>query len=164
MKYKEMIAVVCGAVLAACGPVTPADRMSDSAGGEAAPPRPLSWAFEAPSSWDEQVRIVNEPDEAARLATQGIHSARMFEYLPRDTTEAPQPLLGIWVYDSTAWARLAMERGPPRGEEIARGPGVVYIAGIARTNPFSAGGADSVEFQRRSITLDEVRRAFRVVR
>lgn len=164
MKYKGMLVVVCGAALAACGPATPGERISDSAGGEAAPPRPLSWSFEAPPTWDEQVRIVNEPDEAARLATQGIHSARQFEYLPLDTTQPPQPLLGIWVYDSTAWARLGGEQGSPQGEEIERGPGVVYIAGLARTNPFSAGGVDSVEFQRRSITLAEVKRAFRVVR
>lgn len=123
----------------------------------------LSWRFEAPPSWDDRVRIVDDPDGADRLAEQGIHAARLFEYLPRDTTIVPQTLLGVYVYDSTVWAKLEAEGGPPQGDLVMRGPGVAYVVGFPQSNPFAPGSADSVEFDKRTVTMDYVRKAFRVV-
>lgn len=124
----------------------------------------LSWRFEAPPSWDERVRIVEDPDGADRLAEEGIHAARLFEYLPHDTTIVPQTLLGVYVYDSTVWARLEAEGGPPQGDLVMRGPGVAYVVGFPQSNPFAPGTADSVEFDKRTVTMDYVKKAFRVVR
>ena len=160
--------VVCGISAVGCTRPAPNDKSADSAGASAAlvastPRAPISWRFEEPASWDERVRMVDDAYERARLATLGIHGARRFEYIPRDSSLMPQVLLGFWVYDSTAWAKEAAEEGPPKGEEIARGPGVVYIAGLPQSNPFAPGSVDFVEFAKRSVTLASVKRSFRAV-
>jgi len=124
---------------------------------------PVSWRFESPASWDERVRVADDPEGTERLAAQGIRSARLFEYLPRDTSVVPQTLLGIYAYDSTAWARLAAEEGPPQGELLAYWGGVAYVAGLPQSNPFAPTSEDFAEFERRSVTLAYVRGAFRVV-
>jgi hypothetical protein len=130
---------------------------------DSAPLAPVSWRFEPPASWDDRVRVADDPEGAARLAAQGIRSARLFEYLPRDTSIVAQTLLGIYAYDSTAWARLAAEDGPPQGDLLGYEGGVAYVAGLPQSNPFAPGSADFGEFERRSVTLDFVRRAFRIV-
>lgn len=124
----------------------------------------VSWRFEAPQNWDDRVRIVGDPKGPERLAEQGIHAARLFEYLPHDTTIVPQTLLGVYVYDSTAWARLEAEDGPPQGDVVARGPGVAYVVGFPQSNPFASGTVDSVEFEKRTVTMDYVKQAFRAVK
>jgi hypothetical protein len=141
---------------------TPADSATTSVAADTLPP--VSWRFESPASWDDRVRVVEDPDGRARLAAQGIRSARLFEYLPRDSTIVPQTLLGIYAYDSTAWARLAAAEGPPPGELLLQERGVAYVAGIAQSNPFAPGSDDFREFARRSVSLAQVRDAFRVVR
>ena len=123
----------------------------------------LSWRFTAPASWDERVRVVEDPEGAERLAQQGIQAARLFEYLPHDTTIVPQTLLGVYVYDSTAWARLEAEEGPPQGDLVTRGPGVAYVVGFPQSNPFAPGTVDSVEFDKRTVTMEFVKKALRVV-
>lgn len=124
----------------------------------------LSWRFTAPETWDERVVLVEDPDGSEQLAREGIHSGRLFNYLPYDTTVVPQTLLGVWVYDSTAWARLEAEGGPPQGELIRSGPGVAYVVGFPQSNPFRPGSRDSAEFDRREVTMEFVQSAFRVVR
>jgi len=124
----------------------------------------LSWRFESPPSWDDRVRMVDDPEGLARLTEQGIHSAKLFDYLPQDTTIVPQTLLGVYVYDSTAWAQLEAEDGPPQGDLVARGPGVAYVVGFPQSNPFAPGSVDSVEFDRRTVDMSYVKRAFHVVR
>lgn len=124
----------------------------------------LSWRLESPPSWDDRVRMVEDREGVASLIRQGIHAARLFEYLPRDTSIVPQTLLGVYVYDSLAWARLEAEGGPPQGELIARGPGLAYIVGLPQSNPFAPGSADSVEFDKRSITMSYLKGAFHVIR
>ncbi|MDP1857358.1 MAG: hypothetical protein Q8K82_01735 [Gemmatimonadaceae bacterium] len=156
------------ATQAACSTAAPNGKASDSSAVSAAamvstPHAPLSWRFDVPSVWDDRVRMVNDPEETDRLAAQGIHGARSFEYVPRDSSEVPQRLLGVWVYDSSAWDKVSAEPGPAQGDEIARGPGVVYIAGLPQSNPFAPGSVDAPEFDKRTITLDAVKRNFRVV-
>ena len=160
--------VMACATLAACSTSSPNGKASDSSAASAAamvstPRAPLSWRFEIPLTWDDRVRMVNDPEGAARLATQGIHGARSFEYLPRDSSAVPQRLLAVWVHDSSAWDKVSAEQGPALGDEIARGPGVVYIAGLPQSNPFAPGSVDAVEFDKRTMTLDAVKRNFRVV-
>jgi hypothetical protein len=75
----------------------------------------------------------------------------------------PQTLLGVYVYDSTAWARLEREGGPPQGVVIGQGAGVVYVAGFPQSNPFAPGSRDAQEFDRRSVSREYVTRAFRGV-
>lgn len=158
-----------GVLLTACAGKGEQAGRGDSAAvvvGKAvdAPLPALSWRLESPPSWDERVRIVDDPEGVQRLKEQGIHAARLFEYLPRDTSIVPQTLLGVYVYDSTAWAKLEGEEGPPQGEVVTRGPGVVYVVGFPQSNPFAPGSADSVEFDKRAVTMEYVKRAFHVVR
>ena len=165
--------IVCSVVLScvtmsACSTSSPNGKASDSAAAGAAaldplPHAPLTWRFQVPQTWDDRVRMVDDPAGAPGLAAQGVHGARSFEYLPRDSSEVPQRLLGVWVYDSVAWHKVSADPAPPQGDEIARGPGVVYIAGLPKSNPFTPGTVDAVEFDKRTITLDDVRRNFRVV-
>ena len=124
---------------------------------------PVSWRFTPPPAWDERVRVSEDPEGERALRAQGIRSARLFEYLPRDTTIVPQTLLGIYAYDSTAWARLAAAGGPPQGELLLQQGGVSYVAGLPQSNPFAPGTADHAEFERRAVDLTYVRGAFRVV-
>jgi hypothetical protein len=158
-----------GVLLAACAGNGEKARTGDSAAAVVektvdAPLRALSWRLESPASWDDRVRIVDDPEGVQRLSEQGIRAARLFEYLPRDTSIVPQTLLGVYVYDSTAWAKLEGEEGPPQGEVVTRGPGVVYVVGFPQSNPFAAGSADSVEFDKRAVTMKYVKRAFHVVK
>jgi len=124
----------------------------------------VSWRLEAPDAWNERVVITQDPQGAEGLAREGIQSARLFNYLPYDSTVVPQTLLGIYVYDSTAWATLEGDEGPPQGEVIGRGAGVVYVAGLPQSNPFAPGSRDAREFARRTVSLGYVTRAFRAVR
>lgn len=138
----------------------------DSAKGGAAPiaaPPSLSWALTAPAAWDERVVMVDDPEGIAGLREQGIRSARLFNYVPYDTTIVPQTLLGVYVYDSTAWARVEAEEGPPQGELLRRSPGIAYIVSFPQSNPFADGVRDFNEFARRSVDRAFVDTAFRVV-
>jgi hypothetical protein len=168
MERRVWIAALVGGGLLACGRPAPGGGADSTAARAAVADSvamgALSWRFASPPSWDDRVRIVDDPEGLARLKEQGIHSARIFEYLPRDTSIVPQTLLGVWVYDSTSWARLEREDGPPQGELVARGPGVAYVVGFPQSNPFAAGSVDSVEFDRRTVTMDYVKGAFHVVR
>lgn len=124
----------------------------------------LSWRLESPPSWDDRVRMVDDPEGRARLAEQGIHDARLFEYLPHDRARVPQTLLGVYVYDSLAWARLEAEEGPPQGELIARAPGRAYVVGLPQSNPFGYGSVDSVEFEKRAVNMEYLKGAFHLMR
>jgi hypothetical protein len=123
----------------------------------------VSWRLDAPPSWDDRVVIAQDSEGADGLARAGIQSARLFNYLPFDSTVVPQTLLGVYVYDSTAWARLEREGGPPQGVVIGQGAGVVYVAGFPQSNPFAPGSRDAQEFDRRSVSREYVTRAFRGV-
>jgi len=124
----------------------------------------LSWRLEAPQSWDDRVRLVDAAEEVGRPIGGGVRAARRFEYVPHDTTLVPQPLLGIYVYDSTAWARLEAEEAPRSGDLITRGAGVAFVATLPPSNPFAPGSEDAAAFEGRTVTIEYVRRAFRVVR
>lgn len=157
------------AVLPSCrkdsGGVAKGDSLASKAADQHGASMPaLSWRLESPASWDDRVRVVDDAEGATRLAEQGIHASTLFEYLPRDTSVVPQALLGVYVYDSTAWAKVEAEDGPPQGEVVERGAGVVYVAAFPQSNPFGWGSADSAEFEKRSVTMEYVKRAFRVVR
>lgn len=158
--------MVATMALAGCG-----ERGADRARTDSAAPAAeeisalptVSWTLTAPTSWDERVVIADDPEGIERLREQGIRSARLFNYVPYDTAIVPQALLGVYVYDSTAWARLEREQGPPQGELLQRRPGVAYIVSFPQSNPFAEGGRDFAEFARRSVDRAFVDTAFRVV-
>lgn len=123
----------------------------------AAPPRPLAWAFDAPARWGDRVRLDDDPVSGTML------SARVFNYLPIDTTQRPQALLGLVVYDTAQWARLRAGEGPPPGDSLTAANGQVFVAGLPQSNPFAAASADARAFDSLAVDLAAVRRAFRVL-
>ena len=157
-------AVACALVACGAGGDRSGAKATPGMAADSALPRTLSWALSAPSSWDDRVVMVDDPEGIARLREQGIQSARLFNYVPFDTTIVPQTLLGVYVYDSTAWARIEAEGGPPQGQLVRRSPGIAYIASFPQSNPFAEGGRDAMEFTRRSVDQAFVDTAFRVVR
>lgn len=165
-RLQWVMAVAAAIAAGACGE-RGADRAADDSAAQAAAadsaPRTVSWTLSAPPSWDDRVVIADDPEGIDRLRAQGIRSARLFNYLPYDTAIVPQTLLGIYVYDSTAWARLESEGGPPQGELLQRRPGIAYIVSFPQSNPFAEGGRDFTEFARRSVDRVFVDSAFRVV-
>ncbi|MBK8247391.1 MAG: hypothetical protein IPK85_08350 [Gemmatimonadetes bacterium] len=122
------------------------------------PPAPIAWAYDAPPVWDERVTFSEDQQPGAHL------SSRVFRYTPRDTSVRPQVLLGIVVYDSAAWARLAAEAGPPQGDSLTSADGQVFVAGFPQSNPFAEGSADSRTFDSLAVDLARVRQGFRVLR
>lgn len=160
-----LLVIVAGIMSAACsasGEREAGDSAKTGAGPSAAPAS-LSWALSAPATWDDRVVMVDDPEGIAGLREQGIRSARLFNYVPYDTTIVPQTLLGVYVYDSTAWARVEAEGGPPQGELLRRSPGIAYIVSFPQSNPFAEGVRDFNEFALRSVGRAFVDSAFRVV-
>jgi len=152
------LAAVALLVMAGCSSTETRGEGDSVAAGDA-----VSWRLASPSTWDDRVRVTDDPEGAEHLARQGIRSARLFEYLPYDTTIVPQTLLGVYVYDSLAWSKLEAEEGPPQGDLIARGPGLAYVVGFPQSNPFAPGSRDSAEFDRRSVSMEYVKQAFRTM-
>ncbi len=159
------VGVVAAVLNAACSAGGGRDSADTAKTGvqQGGAPASLSWALSAPASWDERVVMVDDPEGIAGLREQGIRSARLFNYVPYDTTIVPQTLLGVYVYDSTAWARVEAEEGPPQGELLRRSPGIAYIVSFPQSNPFADGVRDFNEFARRSVDRAFVDSAFRVV-
>lgn len=125
---------------------------------DATPPAPIAWAFDAPPAWDDRVTLVENPQPGSFL------SSRVFVLAPRDTTVRPQVLLGIVVYDSATWARVAAEPGPPQGDSLLSVAGQVFVAGLPQSNPFADGSPDFFTFDSLAVALDRVRQGFRVLR
>jgi hypothetical protein len=124
----------------------------------AAPPSPIAWAFDPPPVWDDRVTFAEDPQPGSHL------SSRVFLYSPRDTSVRPQILLGITVYDSATWARMAAEPGPPQGDSLSSAGGQVFAAGFPQSNPFAEGSADFRTFDSLAVDLARVRQRFRVLR
>jgi hypothetical protein len=135
-----------------------------SATATTAPAAPaVAWKFATPPSWIERTRSVPIDDpERARLYP-GARAVERFDYLPIDTTIVPQTLLLITVYDSTTWETMRRAEGPPVGEEITRERGNVYIASLPQSNPFPPASADAKAFDARAVTIEDVKKGFRVV-
>lgn len=122
-------------------------------------PVPVAFAFDAPAVWDDRVKLEEEVP-----GTGTYRLARMFTYTPKDTTVVPQALLGIFVYDSAAWAAVAAESGPPMGDSLTTAHGQVFIAALPQSNPFREGSPDFRAFDSLSVSLEQVKRGFRVPR
>lgn len=154
MKALPCVAVV--ALLCACASEAPPPSTPATV---AASTNPIGWAFDAPVSWDDRVQL---DDNVPGTGT--YRSARMFTYVPRDTSIVPQILLGIFVYDSAAWAGVVRQEGPPQGDSLTSSAGQVFIASLPQSNPFAAGSADYRTFDSLSVNIAAVRKGFRVAR
>ena len=62
----------------------------------------------------------------------------VFSYLPSDSTQRPQALAVIAVYDSAVWAAVRAEGGPPPGDSVVARGGK-YVVGLPQSIPFRSG-------------------------
>ena len=153
---KALCSVTVVALLCACASEAPPPTDQPAASPST---NPIGWVFDAPPSWDDRVKL---DDNVPGTGT--YRAARMFTYAPRDTSIVPQILLGIFVYDSAAWAEVARQEGPPQGDSLTSSAGQVFIASLPQSNPFAEGSADYRTFDSLSVDIAAVRKGFRVAK
>lgn len=158
--FRRVAAVVFVLIPAACARERGADVVPDTPVAVTLMNNPIAWALEPPATWDERVTMEDESIAPGALH----HSARAFLFSPRDSSVRPQALLAVLVYDSTNWARMSAEAGPPPGDTIMTREGRVYVASLPQSNPFAPGSSDAKAFDSLSVTLDYVRQAFRTLK
>lgn len=111
-----------------------------------------SYSVILPARWFKLFRVDSLSSAERGTARPG---AMNIVYLPRDTTQLPQTLLVIAVYDSVAWQRLRSAAGPTAGDSVAAAAGRVYVMALAQSNPFSPGSADAAKFDSLALTAME---------
>ena len=148
-------AVACCTFLLGCATEVPPPA-TDSA---AASHSPVAWALDVPPFWDDRVELVDSVP-----GTGDYRSARLFNYTPRDSTGVAQTLLGVFVYDSATWAAAKSRGGPPLGDSLTAVRGHVFIASLPQSNPFRQGSADARTFDSLAVSIETVRKGFRVAR
>lgn len=153
---KALSCVAIAALLSACASEAPPPSRDATVSSST---NPIGWIFDAPAGWDDRVRL---DDDVPGTGT--YRAARRFTYAPRDTSIPPPLLLGIFVYDSAAWADVARQEGPPQGDSLTNSAGQVFIASLPQSNPFAEGSADYRAFDSLSVDLAAVKKGFRVAR
>ncbi|MEP6764574.1 MAG: hypothetical protein ABJB66_09705, partial [Gemmatimonadaceae bacterium] len=105
-----------------------------------------------PARWFNLYRLDSLSSAERGTALPGVLN---FVYLPRDTTQLPQTLIVVAVYDSIAWQKVKAAGGPPPGDSVTSGSGRVYVVALPQSNPFSPGSADAAKFDSLSLTGSE---------
>ncbi|MEP6781987.1 MAG: hypothetical protein ABJC26_18960 [Gemmatimonadaceae bacterium] len=111
-----------------------------------------SYSVMVPARWLNLYRVDSLSTAERGTARPGVLN---FVYLPRDTTQLPQTLIVVAVYDSIAWQKVKAAGGPPPGDSVAAGSGRVYVLALPQSNPFSPGSADAVKFDSLALTAGE---------
>lgn len=102
-----------------------------------------SYGLELPIRWTGHFRVDSLSTSEQMRARPGV---LVFSYLPSDSTQRPQALAVIAVYDSAVWAAVRAEGGPPPGDSVVARGGRVYVVGLPQSNPFPERSADAVLF------------------
>jgi hypothetical protein len=138
-----------------------------SKGGEQAVPdtaaaatAPVAWSYDAPARWGDRVRIEDLPAAMNGRA----RSSRAFHFVPADSSIGSQILLVIAVYDTASWNAVVAEGGPPQGDTLVTSDQHVFVAALPQSNPFAPGSRDALAFDSLSVTLDEARKGFRILK
>jgi hypothetical protein len=103
-----------------------------------------SYVLELPIRWTGHFRVDSLSTSEQTRARPGV---LVFSYLPSDSTQRPQALAVIAVYDSVVWAAVRAEGGPPPGDSVVARGGRVYVVGLPQSNPFPERSADAVLFE-----------------
>ena len=97
-------------------------------------------------------RVFSVPGESFLAALDGLHDSGIENIVCRQEGGA---------------AMMAEACGKMTGQPgvlfVTRGPGVAYVVGFPQSNPFAPGTVDSVEFDKRTVTMEFVKKALRVV-
>ncbi|MFI5235707.1 MAG: hypothetical protein ACHQXA_08355 [Gemmatimonadales bacterium] len=83
--------------------------------------------------------------------------ARVFIYLPADSTLHTEALLVVAVYDSAAWSAVRAAGGPPPGDSMLAHAGLVYVVTGPQSNPFAANSPDAFRFNLLQLRPEELR-------
>jgi hypothetical protein len=110
-----------------------------------------------PDRWVGVSRIVLDT-LSTRERGSARHGARVYSYLPKDSSLRPQALAVVAVYDSAAWAAVRAEGGPPPGDSVGQQAGLVYVVALAQSNPFVPGTPDAAGFDSLQLSTDEAAR------
>lgn len=102
-----------------------------------------SYVLELPIRWTGHFRVDSLSTSEQMRARPGV---LVFSYLPSDSTQRPQALAVIAVYDSAVWAAVRAEGGPLPGDSVVSRSGRVYVVGLPQSNPFPERSADAVLF------------------
>lgn len=102
-----------------------------------------SYVLELPTRWTGHYRV-----DSLSTAERGRarHGVLVFSYLPSDSTIRPQVLAVVAVYDSSSWAAVRGEGGPPPGDSVIAKAGRIYVVAQPQSNPFPAQSADAMLF------------------
>jgi len=111
---------------------------------------------ELPPAWHDRlsVRVLSAGMDATGTSAQ---RSIYFNYMPKDTSIAPQTLLGVIVYKRSEWDKLAAEPGPPMGDVLIQRDSTVVIAALPQSNPFATGTPDARAFDSLSVDLARVK-------
>ncbi len=115
-------------------------------------PADKSYTIVLPPRWSRIFRVDSLSSAERGTARAG---ALNIVYLPRDTTQLPQTLMVVAVYDSIAWHQLKVGGGPPPGDSVATTAGRVYVLSLPQSNPFLPGSADAAKFDSLALTAAE---------
>lgn len=107
-----------------------------------------------PERWTGSYKADSLSTQERGLAHRG---AIQYRYLPRDSTQKPQALAVVAVYDAEAWGQVRAEGGPPPGDSVGQRSGLVFVVGLPQSNPFFPGSVDAVRFDSLQLTPLEVR-------
>ena len=102
-----------------------------------------SYVLELPTRWTGHYRV-----DSLSTAERGRarHGVLVFSYLPSDSTIRPQVLAVVAVYDSSSWAAVRADGGPPPGDSVIAKAGRIYVVAQPQSNPFPAQSADAMLF------------------
>lgn len=102
-----------------------------------------SYVLELPTRWTGHYRV-----DSLSTAERGRarHGVLVFSYLPSDSTIRPQVLAVVAVYDSSSWAAVRAEGGPPPGDSVIARAGRIYVVAQPQSNPFPPQSADAMLF------------------
>ena len=106
-----------------------------------------------PERWGKSYRLDTLSTQERGLAHRG---ATQYLYLPGDSTQRPQALAVVAVYDADAWGQVRAEGGPPPGDSVGVRSGLVYVVWLPQSNPFFPGSVDAIRFDSLQLTRDEV--------
>jgi hypothetical protein len=96
-----------------------------------------------PDRWTGHYRMDTLSTQERGLAHRG---AVQYLYLPSDSTQRPQALAVVAVYDADTWAQVRSQGGPPPGDSVGQRSGLVFVVGLPQSNPFFPGSVDAVRF------------------
>jgi hypothetical protein len=135
------------AVLASVSCVGPARNTAETFSDDA-----TGVMVDQPPLWHDRVTVRVLSTGMDATGTSALRSI-YFNYMPRDSSIAPQTLLGVIVYRRADWEKLAAEPGPPMGDVLIERDSTVVIAALPQSNPFAAGTPDALAFDSLSVDL-----------